>query len=576
MARVDDAALEYDAEEAEVSEEVIDRCRKRAQKMLAAIKKVNPKQYAMIRDTSPHISALCPRRSGKTYAGAAAALIAGEAKPGSISIIISLNKKQLKRIYWRGGPSGLHTLNKRFGLNIKFNSTELMWIHENGSIGYLLGCEDDEQLEVIRGLEADLYLVDECKSFQIDVLRKLIDEIIDPQRSTREGRLILIGTPGFIQAGYFYEATCDKARSVPLEQGEDAKPFLIRYGQEDPWGRNTHDNLLWSLHEWTLQDNAAAPHQWRDAKRKKDSLKWSDDHPIWVRESLGKWIAGGDGLVFRYTDEKASGKVTWVPKRDLVARNEYPKQGTGLPKEYEWHLVAGLDIGYEAPTAFVVSAYCIQLREFRHVWDFSGRHMLPHEIAYMISKAYDAFGQIEVIYVDRGSLGKSIMKDLEITYGFPVVGAEKHDKQDFIELVNSGFATGEIKIIAGTMLENQLMTNAWDIDDDTNKEELGRRNKLVEDKSIPNDSTDAFIYSYRGAYHRFGHGSNDVHDEPGTESFLKKKEREERRKLREELKKTEILDRLGSNADITRPLWVQRALRSKPWQQITRTIFNSR
>src|SRR5262249_1832161 len=110
----------------------------------AILKSLTPAQRALIVDPAPHVSGLCPRRAGKSYAGAAAALITGEAKPGSISLIISLNLKQLKRIYWSGGPSGLFTLNRKFDLGLEFNKTECRWEHQNGSIGYLLGTSDPE------------------------------------------------------------------------------------------------------------------------------------------------------------------------------------------------------------------------------------------------------------------------------------------------------------------------------------------------------------------------------------------------------------------------------------------------
>ena len=125
--------------------------------MLAAIREVNAKQADLIVDTSPLSAAICPRRAGKSYGGAGTALITGESRPGAISIIISLNLKQLRRLYWAGSPSGLFTLNRGFGLNLKFNDVMLRWEHENGSLGYLMGCEDEEQLEVLRGMEADLY-----------------------------------------------------------------------------------------------------------------------------------------------------------------------------------------------------------------------------------------------------------------------------------------------------------------------------------------------------------------------------------------------------------------------------------
>lgn len=563
----DDLALQRDDGQREVTKEVIARCRHRAKLMLTKLREVNPKQYAMVMDRSSHVAGICPRRAGKSYAGAAHALITGEATPGSISLIISLNKQQLRRIYWSGGPSGLYMMARKFNLKLEFNNTYLRWEHENGSIGYLLGCEDDEQMEVIRGLEADLYLVDECKSFAPGKLAKLIDQIIDPQLSSRDGKLLLIGTPGFIAMGPFYQATC------PQSLDSDGMPYSIPAGVEkDAWGRTANDDLLWSLHSWTLQDNTAKPKQWIDALRKKKSKKWADDHPIWLREYLGLWTSGGDGLVFAYADEKRAGRCTWVPEQ--TAENP-----TGLPQDGNWRLVAGLDFGYEAPTAMVLAAYSRKYGELRHVWDFSGRHMVPHEISNMIKQAEKRFGRIEMIFADVGNLGKTIAQDLIETYGHPIEAAKKREKFDYIEQLNGAFQLGEVFIIPNTALEVQLLTNAWDLDEvdedqlpkgRTVKEEMGRLEKLVEDDSIPNDSTDALLYLFRGSLHRFGRISRDTSIEVGSPAWIEKQEVLELAQLRKQLKAQSDRDHFLGNNLPQMPPGLQNAFKKKDiWSQST-------
>lgn len=570
----DDRALQEADGEKQVTEEVKKRCRARARRMLADLKKVNPKQYAMVMDPSPHVAGICPRRAGKSYAGAIAALIVGESKPGSISLIISLNKQQLRRIYWSGGPSGLYMLAKKYDLKLEFNSTYLRWEHENGSIGYLLGCEDDDQLEVIRGLEADLYLVDECKSFQPGKLNKLIDQIIDPQRSSRNGRLMLIGTPGFIATGPFYEATCHLAKD------KHGRPFSIPAGQtEDQWGRSAQEDLLWSLHSWTLKENTAKPQQWLDALKKKKNKGWEDDHPIWLREYLGQWTPGGEGLVFNYANEKAEGRCVWRPER--TADNP-----TGLPREgAPWRFIAGLDFGYEAPTAMVLAAYSQQMKQLRVVWDFSGRHMLPHEIAHMIRQAERTFGlRIEMIYADVGNLGKMIAEELMRDYGLPIERAQKREKLDYIEQLNGAFALGEVLVIPETTLENQLLTNAWDLDEDEEpppgmsaKENMGRLGKLVEDKSIPNDSTDALLYLFRGSLHRFGRKTKEVELEKGTPEWQRQWEERQLAEMRKQLQEKAEAHHAVSNKLPAMPKGLEQAFKKKDlWSHRSTLITSTR
>jgi hypothetical protein len=497
-------------------------------------------QRQLVLDPSPHVAGLCPRRAGKSYAGASAALITGEAKPGSISIIISLNLKQLRRLYWAGGPSGLFTLSRKYGLNLDFNQQYLRWEHENGSIGYLLGAEDREQLEVIRGLEADVYIIDECKSFAPHVLRTLIDEIIDPQRASRQGRLILIGTPGNIPDGPFFEATSTKAvRAVEIDGKQVNQPFLVGYGEEDPWGRTPKEDLLWSFHHWTLQANRAQPHLWEEALRKKRQMKWADDDPTWLREYLGLWATDAAGLVFRYLMLKPTGRVTWTPRPTTDNHLGLPVEGA------PWRFVAGLDFGYEAPTALVVLAYSQRLGQVRHVYERSERHLLYHEVVTMVKQANEYVGGIEFIFADMGNLGKTLGKSL-LAEGFPIEQVQKREKQDHIEIANSMFDLGEILIIDGSVLETQLMMGQWDLDKSIEKfkgstdgenviERLARLGKLVEDANIPNDSTDAFIYALRGCLHKFQLRDAVAAIVAGTKAW----EKEQLRKFRAQLAKAD-------------------------------------
>jgi hypothetical protein len=528
--------------------------------MLAHLKRTNPKQWQLVKDTAPFSVGICPRRAGKSYAGAMAALITGEAKPGAISIVISLNLKQLKRLYWQGGPSGLFTLARDFKLNLTYHHSMLRWEHENGSIGYLMGAEDEEQLEVLRGLEADLYLIDECKSFVPNRLRTLLVEIIGPQRNSRKGRIVMIGTPGFITAGPFWEASCPQAFD------ENKRPFSVPYGQKDPFGRDPR--RIWSRHTWTLQDNSVMRHQWDEALLDKEKNGWSDDHPVWRREYLGEWTTSADGLVYTYVDARGLGIANWSPART----DDNP---TGLPAEgAPWRLVGGLDLGFQAPTAFVIAAYSSKLGELRHVHDESHPHMLVDDVADMLRKASERFGVIEVIYADAGNLGTMVVQTLA-QMGFPIEKAEKREKFDHIELLNSALARGEIKIIPSEIaladgwkstLEEQLLTDAWDLEKGT-REELARAGRLREDESIPNDTTDAFLYLYRGSLHRFRPPTPEKQPEYLSPEWIAARQKEELRKAREGYRKAADA-KLGNNFRDA-PHFIKRALAKRDrWEPV--------
>jgi hypothetical protein len=482
-------ALRGDKADTEASNEINKQCKETARKILKDLRANNSAQADVVVDKNYYCSACCPRRSGKTYCAVCAALITGESKPYAITLVISLNLKQLKKLYWDGGPSGIHALNRKYEVGLEFNSTDLKWTHRNGSIGYLMGTDKPEQVEQFLGMEADLYVIDECKSFAPGVLEDLLENKIEPQRSSRKGKILMIGTPGSILTGPFYRATC------PTATDEEGKPYLLPYKTKDPWGREARD--LWSFHSWTLQDNTAKSHQWDDAIRRKKTKKWADDDPTWLREYCGKWSVSSDGLVSRYLLEKDTGRVTWIPSRS-------PDAPTGLPDDRgPWRLVAGLDLGFESDTSLVVAGYSTQYRELRHVFDVSMNHLLPDDVGELILSTQREFGKFERIFVDHGNNGGAMLLNMLIQkYGLPAEKSIKQDKHDGIELQNSGFARGEIKIIPGTELERQLSSVQWDLEND-NKTNLARAGKLQIDRKCKKDAFDAFLYLYRGTMHHY-------------------------------------------------------------------------
>lgn len=493
--------------------------------MLADLKRSNAKQWQLVKDEHTHCGGNCPRRAGKTYAAVMAALITGEAKPGAISLIISLNKTQLRRLYWDGGPSGIWALARKYDLKLEFNHTTLRWVHPNGSYGLLLGAEDDEQMDVLRGLEADLYIIDEAQAFPPARLDKLLTQVIEPQRASRKGKIILLGTPGYIPAGPFWRATCPRALD------SQKRPYLVAYGRTDAHGRDLRKDRLWSHHHWTLQDNTALPHQWEEALITKAKQGWDDNHPVWRAEYLGEWTDTADGLVFRYGELRGRSELNWRP--NCTAKNP-----SGLPVEGgPWRFIAGLDIGFEDATALVLAAYSPKLRQLRHVWDYSAKHLLVDDLAALIHDTEQRFcggARIECIYADTGGLGKMLVETLIASHGFPIERAEKREKFDHIELLNSAFARGEVLVIENTVLEDQLLHVSWDLRGGS-REEMAHAGRLREDPSVANDVADAFLYCFRGSLHRFGAAPMAEYlPDYGTPEWVRAWEKEQLRRARAE------------------------------------------
>lgn len=469
---------------------------------------LNPRQRPVldaIRQGYKYISIRCPRRAGKSHSMTSVALHFGEDNPNSRILVVSLTLKTTRENYWSGAPGGIFYHNHRFGLGLRFNATDSVWFHENGSRGRLAGAETRADMEYLRGAaaEADICIIDECKSFAPDHLAELIRDVIMPGLMTRDGILIMGGTPGSIPYGAFYEATSPLAR---IGEGEEERPACIPWGAENEeiYQRIPEEERadLWRLFTWTILDNEAKPAQWKRALKIKAKEKWSDDHPTWKREYLGEWVTDSSDLVYAWAGVRAKGdvSVTWSPDEQHLT----PENPTGLPPELgPWHLVLGLDIGYVDESAFVLCAYSETIKELRHVYDFKRSEMLCDDFTEEVLSVIERFGMPEAIVADTGGGGaKMLIEQINMRHGLGIIPAEKTDKAGYIELINSDFHSGRIKIIPHTDLAHELAGLQWDLSRNS-KTILARQGALKEDPKCPNHLCDALLYLWRYSHHFF-------------------------------------------------------------------------
>lgn len=456
----------------------------------------NPVQRNLIEDPSKFKSGLCPRRAGKSYCATAYALYLGEKFPGSRVLIIGLTLKAAKENYWSHAPGGIQALDLKYELGLEPNYAEVSWTHTNGSVGFLAGAETAADLERLRGskVEVDLVVIDEAKSFAPERLRELIMDVLLPGLMTRNGTICMIGTPGSIPLGPFFEATSENSvdalglpTCIPWARRTEAKYKALTTEDED-------GDVVprWSTHHWTLADNLAKKHQWDRAKINKKMQGWDDKHPVWRREYLGEWVEDASELVYAYAGIRPTGRVTWHPDR-----SEHPH---GLdPQEGPWHMLLGVDLGYEDDFALVVAAYGEHSKELRHIWDWKSPHMTVDDMERKIKEAERAYGPFESIIVDAGALGKTILETF-LSHGIAAIPADKHEKYDYIELLNSDFRAGRLKILPDSELHHELCALQWDLSMHS-KERLIRTGKLRESPDCANHLCDALLYLWRYSYH---------------------------------------------------------------------------
>jgi hypothetical protein len=435
-------------------------------------------QREFVLDPNRWVCALTARQVGKTHAARALAMWTLQVIEGAQIVYIGQTREWTRELVW----PALLDANHRYSLGLKVDNVHLRLVDpvSGGSIS-CAGADDIAAIEMYRGFTLDLVIIDECKSFKPALFQRLLIEIIMPTLSKRKGKLVLIGTPGSILVGPFYEITHPGAKMT--------RPWWER---EDPRWTDEGVKWQWSLHRWTARDNPATTGVWDDALVLKEMSGWTDENPIWRREWLGQWAADDTERVYKYRaalDDGAPWNL-WTPGKKTKA-NPY-----GLPEGRVWHYVYGLDLGWNDPTALEVLAYSDTHPDVFVCFEYSRQHLRPELVAELLKATIAITGHPDAIVADIAGLGGGYLDELQQVYGVTVEAAEKKQKNDFIELVNGDLVDGRMKVSTDCpKVKEEMETLQWDDPDP-------KSGFLKENKKQANHHCDAVVYARRKLGHR--------------------------------------------------------------------------
>lgn len=397
------------------------------------------KQLAFVKDPAPFKVGVTTRRAGKTIACVADLTHTALASSNCIVLYITLSRKNAKRLVW---PE-FKKLNRLYQLGGEVNESDLSITYPNGSMGYILGASDRTSIEDFRGLAIKKVYLDESQSFP-SYIEQLIDDVLSPALMDHDGQLILIGTPGPVPSGYFYELT---------------------------------KNPSWSQHYWSFFDNPKLPFLAKGLTHKdmlnreltRRGVKAND--PSILREWFGKWVVDDSSLVYHYD----------------ASKNDY----NALP-EGNWTYILGVDLGFDDADALALVAYS-DSSPYTYVLE---QQVTQHQDLTALCKQIDAMlllKPITKIIVDTGGLGKKITEEISKRYKIPMVAAEKTRKVEYIELMNDALRRGHLKIKANSQFAHDAAKVEWDWDQTT-------PDKKVISKRFHSDICEAVLYAWRESY----------------------------------------------------------------------------
>lgn len=354
------------------------------------------KQLAFFLDKAKRKCAICTRRAGKSESAASALVDAIRRHPEAIVPYITKTAKNSKNILW----NILLRMNRQYKLGLRPDSQSgMLWTKEGGCI-WLAGCKDkSEAAEKFRGPKYPLCIIDEAGTFRSDVLEYLIEDVIEPALSDYDGTLWLIGTPGLLESGYFWARTTGK-----------------------------HEKLAaWPTHRWSVADNPHHPLSQPGAlEAKRLSLGYELTHPTWQREWCGNWATDWSRLIYHYEP----------------AKNRWDGE---IPKGRQFRVLS-VDLGYDDATSFTIGTSVEGFSEVFLEESYGMSGLLTSDIAQEVYRIKQRYKHFDVMVIDNGGLGTTIMMELIDIYQLPFQGAKKVDKAGSIRQAQDRLRMGKLKI----------------------------------------------------------------------------------------------------------------------------------
>lgn len=390
-------------------------------------------QLAFATDPAKFATAVCSVRAGKTVSCAADLIHTALAKPGTTGLYITLARSSAKRIIW----ADLHRINRDYDLEGIPNESDLSFKFGR-SIIYCSGASDATEIEKFRGLSnVALAYIDECQAFRSHI-KELVEEILIKRLYDTNGRLRLIGTPGPIPGGYFYEAS---------------------------------QSPKWSHHAWTLHSNpwierkagcTVAELIRQDCDRKGVTL----DDPSIQRECFGRWVLDSSSLLLNYDP----------------ARNDYDSPPAGT-----YVYILGMDFGFEDADSFSVLGWRENSPHTYLIEELVAEKQTYEQMVTNFDSLYRKFPFSKIV-ADPGGGGKKLIESLKQRYPIPMNIADKQGKIANYGLLNNALRTGRFFAKKGSRFAQDC--NLLERDQD----------KSTPDRTVVkghSDAVDSCLYAFR-------------------------------------------------------------------------------
>ncbi len=406
-----------------------------------------PLQRPLVLSRSRRDVAILPRQAGKTTAAVLRALHVATLPHTRLVTYITKTLKNAKRLFWRP----LLEWAAKLGYDLDHaNHGELTFgvPHADGSfcIIELMGAPHHDQVELLRGTQYDLVIVDETQIIRPMVLDEFLAAVIVPGLRARQGALLLIGTPGPVRFGPFFDA----------------------------WS-----NDRWAKFKWTAWDNPTTPAG--SIEEEIADLGLKPDDARYITEYLGEWYDGfDDRKVWDYDPERNAPDIE-LPTSARAAGGTW---------KFSW----GIDLASSTDNdALVVLGWRTNDAEHRlyevDSWQAPGSE--DYEDMAEVLKSKRELWQPSCAVGDQGGHGATkIINTIRNRLGIPINATKSTSVEATIRLMNNDLRKGRYRVRRGGALAQDMQMETWEITR-TGKREIGG--------DYHSDLTAAARYAYTAA-----------------------------------------------------------------------------
>jgi hypothetical protein len=406
-----------------------------------------PAQRPLVVSTSRRDVAILPRQSGKTTAAVLRALHVARQPSSRLVTYITKTRKNARRLFWR--PLLEWAAKLEYDVELANHSALTLAVpHEDGSfcIIELMGAHDLDQVELLRGTQYDLVIVDETQIIRPNVLDEFLGAVIVPGLRARQGALLLMGTPGPVKFGPFFQA----------------------------WV-----NPRWTRWKWTAWDNPTTPPGAIEEEIADLGLKPTDAR--YVTEYLGDWFDGfDDRKVWDYEPERNGPDI------------ELP--GDAQSAGGKWRFSWGIDLASSTDNdALVVLGWRTNDPEHRlyevDSWQAPGSEDYE-DLAETLKRKREQW-QPSCAVGDQGGHGATkIVNTIRNRLGIPINTVKSTSVETTIRLMNNDLRKGRFRVRRGGALAQDMQMETWEVSR-TGKREIGG--------DYHSDLTAAARYAYTAA-----------------------------------------------------------------------------